>query len=413
MRIGAPRLESDGSRVRAVARVEWEDCDRPAGNVVFETEAEAAEDFEASPEAFAVICALQARRDGERRLRVEAPLCPQLRDGLDGALSILEWWFPAVNRPTRIEAAGGFRVRRPPSPRAASLVSGGVDSIRLIQDNRRLFPPDHPRSLKDGLFLFGFSNRPDMPRSAQENFVERQRRSVEDVCRLARLRLLPVRVDLNVLGDDRLFVRTQSHGARLAAIGHLFRSLSTASIAASFFAADLFPWGSHPILDPLFGSSSLEVRHEGVWNRRIESVRAILDWPEILPFLMVCGEAPVDKSLLNCGRCEKCVRTLLEFEAVGSPEAAKAFAPREITAADVERLAAEFWVNSYWRDLVEPLRERGRPDLSVAAGRLADRSARHRDWIEERGWKGWLRGIDRRHFQGRLAAASRGFRRFA
>jgi hypothetical protein len=411
MRISAPRLETIGSRVRAIARVDWEDCDRPGGDVVFETEAAFAGEFTASPEAFAVICALQARRDGERRLRIDAPLCPQLRDGLAQALSILESWFPAVNRSPQIEAAGGFRVLCPPHPRAASLVSGGIDSIRLILGNRRLFPPDHPRFLHDGLYLYGTVHSQNVPRSALENLVERQRRCVEGICRLAGLRLLPVSVDLRVLADDRPFVLSQGHGARLAAVAHLFKSVSRVSIAASFFAGDLFPWGSHPLLDPCFGSSSLEVLHEGIHFRRLESVRALLDWPEVLPLLMVCGEAPIDSDFPNCGRCEKCVRTMLELDVAGGLEAATSFPQRRITVEDIEILSPQFWVPPYWKDLVEPLCASGRRDLVAAVGRLIDRAERHRDWLEEKGLKGRIRRLDRRHLSGRLAAALRALRR--
>src|SRR5258708_33843883 len=229
MRVSDLRRESIGNRVRASARVEWEDCDRPSGDVVFEKESDYAGECEPGAEALAVVPAVQAGRDGERRLRLEAPLCPQLRNGLAQAFSLLEWWFPAADRPPRIEAAGGFRIRPSPRPRAASLVSGGVDSIRLIQANRRLYPRDHPRSLKDGLFLFGLINHPDLPRLSQENLLARQRGCVEAACRIGGMRLLPVSIDINVLHDDRFYNRTQGHGAKLAAIAHVFGSLSTVS----------------------------------------------------------------------------------------------------------------------------------------------------------------------------------------
>jgi hypothetical protein len=125
---------------------------------------------------------------------------------------------------------------------------------------------------------------------------------------------------------------------------------------------------------------------------------------------MVCGEAPVDTGFPNCGRCEKCVRTLLELEISGGRATASAFPPGEITADDLDALAPEFWVHSYWRELIEPLRARGRQDLALAVCRVADRSLRFRDWLEERGWKGWIRGVDRRHLSGRLAGAIRSLR---
>ncbi len=411
MRISAPRLERTQSRVRAVARVEWEDCDRPPGDVVFETEAALAGEFTASPEAFAVVCALQARRDGERRLRIEAPLCPQLREGLSRIFQTLDSWSLRAALAPRVEASGGFRVRHPPPPRAAALVSAGVDSLRLIFGNRRAFPLDHPSSFLDGLYLYGAVNRPNVPASAVENLVGRQRRSVDAACRLAGIRLLPVFIDLNVLGDDREFVLSQGHGARLAAAAHLFHSLSRVSIASSYFAGDLFPWGSHPLIDPFFGSSSLDVRHDGLHRRRRETVRDLLGWPEILPFVMVCGEAPIDSRQPNCGRCEKCARTLLELDLAGGLEAAVSFPRRDFTAEDLDAISPGYWVLTYWRDIAEALAARGRKDLAAAARRVADRARRHRDWLEERGWKGQIRRFDRVSLGGHLAAARNALRR--
>lgn len=411
MRISEPRLEKTESRIRAVARVEWEDCDRPSGDVVFETDAALAGEFTASPEAFAIVCALQARRDGERRLRIEAPLCPELREGLSRIFLTLNSWFPLRTPAPRVEASEGFRVLPPPPPRAAALVSAGIDSLRLILGNRKTFARDHPYSFVDGLFLYGTVNQRDVSSSAIENLVERQRRCVETACRLAGIRLLPVFIDLSVLGDEREFVLSQGHGARLAAAGHLFHSLSRVSIASSYFAGDLFPWGSHPLIDPLFGSSSLDIRHEGIHRRRQEAVRDLLDWPEILPFVMVCGEAPIDPRLVNCGRCEKCARTMLELDLAGGLEAAVSFPRRDFTAADLDALSPSYSVLTYWQDIAEALGARGRHGLAPAARRLADRAMRHRDWIEERGWKGRVRRFDRLSLGGRLARARNAFRR--
>ena len=393
-----------------MARVEWEDGPRPAGDVIFETASEFAEEFIASPEAFAVVCALQARRDRERRIRVEAPLCPRLREGLDQAFAVLNSWFPTGSPVPRVEAPA-FAVRYPPAARAAVLVSGGVDSARLILANRKALPRRHPRAFRDAIFLYGAVNRADVPPSALANLVERQRRCVEGLCRLTGLRLLPVFLDIEALGDERSFVLGQGHGARLASAGHLFRSLSSVSIASSYFAGELFPWGSHPLLDPCLASSSLEVRHEGIHLRRLEAVRALADRPEALRYLMVCGEAPVDA--VNCGRCEKCLRTLLEIDLAGVLAAATTFPSREIRPDDLDALFPQPSVIPYWRDLARALGEAGRRELSRAADRVAGRAERYRAWVEERGFRGRIRRFDRIHLAGRLTAARRALRRIA
>jgi hypothetical protein len=233
---------------------------------------------------------------------------------------------------------------------------------------------------------------------------------VEGASRLLGLRLVPVHVDFRVLGDERNFVLRQGHGARLGSIAHLFASISTVSLASSFFVADLFPWGSHPLLDPCYSSSSVEVRHEGVGFRRLESVRVLRERPDLLQFLIVCSEMPIDERQANCGRCEKCLRTMLELEIAGLRESAISFPPREIFLENLDALSPAFWNLPFWRELVEPLRERGRVDLASAVSRLIERGTRHREWVEETNLKGRVRRFDRRYLGGRLLEMRRRMR---
>jgi CubicO group peptidase (beta-lactamase class C family) len=62
----------------------------------------------------------------------------------------------------------------------------------------------------------------------------------------------------------------------LAAIGHLLApAFERIYIAASVNYRDLFPWGTHPLLDPLWSSELLEFVHHGCAARRIEKLRFI------------------------------------------------------------------------------------------------------------------------------------------
>lgn len=81
------------------------------------------------------------------------------------------------------------------------------------------------------------------------------------------------------------------------------------------YAHPVIPWGSTPFTDPLFSGGRFRIVHDGAGYSRSEKVRTIARWPAAMARLRVCW-AGTDKSR-NCGRCEKCIRTALNFRAVG------------------------------------------------------------------------------------------------
>jgi hypothetical protein len=94
---------------------------------------------------------------GERRLSVEGSLCPVLHDGVLTVLTQLREWFDKSRVIPAIEATHGFEARRCREPgRAGQFFSGGVDTLAMLRRNRLMYPADHPRSIRDGLYVFGW-----------------------------------------------------------------------------------------------------------------------------------------------------------------------------------------------------------------------------------------------------------------
>ena len=67
----------------------------------------------------------------------------------------------------------------------------------------------------------------------------------------------------------------------------------------------MFPWGSHPISDPLWSIECRQVLHDGADISRSGKIRFIADYPEVMNNLQVCW----DNISYNCGHCSKCLRT--------------------------------------------------------------------------------------------------------
>jgi hypothetical protein len=103
-------------------------------------------------------------------------------------------------------------------------------------------------------------------------------------------------------------------GAAVAACLHQFAGLASVGV----FGADEdyghleFPWGSNPATNHLL-SGNFRIHTEGAGFTRTARVQYIAEYPEFAARLRVCWEGPI--SGRNCGRCEKCTRTQLNFMA--------------------------------------------------------------------------------------------------
>ncbi len=106
-------------------------------------------------------------------------------------------------------------------------------------------------------------------------------------------------------------------GIAMAAILHLFSDRAGSIVQASdttYGHIDI-PWGSNPITSPLLSSSRMRVAQPGGGVTRTQKVEAIGGLTSVREHLRVCWEG--DRLGRNCGRCEKCVRTKVNFLAAG------------------------------------------------------------------------------------------------
>jgi hypothetical protein len=100
-------------------------------------------------------------------------------------------------------------------------------------------------------------------------------------------------------------------GAGLAAIAHLLGYAETL-VAATSSLADLTPYGSHPLSDPLWSSRAVRLVHHGAVPRS-EKIRVIGSDPVVMEVLRVCWH----DSGYNCGVCGKCLRTRVALHLLG------------------------------------------------------------------------------------------------
>ena len=408
------RQETTPLTSRVLATVHWEEGDRPPQEIFYEVDRSRAEGFAPDANAILVGCYLPAIRGGERRIRLAGPVCPRLRAGLGVAAALLQRWYRGSRSPIPIEPEAGFRAPQPRSPeRAAFFLTGGIDSMAMLHANRLAFPAGHPGAFREAIAVFGLTVPGQEESPAALDLRDRTVSALEDALEGTGIGLVPVTTNLSTLAPDIAFLELEFLSAALVSAAQLFPTRwSSVSIASGRDVANLFPQGTHPILDESYSSASMTVRHEGLELFRLDKLRTIASWDRAIENLIVCMN-PVLPPWLNCGVCEKCIRTMTELIAVGRLEDARRFPCREVTSGMIDSLPRDAGFKRAWEEMLPELRRRGRGDLAEAIEGKLEQTRQVTRWFAGNGVNGRLRALDRRFFGGALLDASRTIRRAA
>jgi hypothetical protein len=357
----------DGRRISA--NIVWESAARPPQTLYFETPYPFAADLQPSPDAFILASLPSAIWWGERRVQIEGTLCSRLQDGLQAVMAIYARWY-ARCRPLRIEPLDGYAPTVPRGDaRTASFLSGGVDGLAALRANRLDYPKGHPESVRDCILLFGandFDCTADGPVPERLVAFRHLQSRLRDLAETEDFELIPVRTNTRLLTGDYACWTSVGFGAANVSVAHaLSRRFSQVLFASDGTGADPPPGASHPLLDQHFSTAAMHVRHEHAAWSRIDKLRLLAQWPHALRIMQPCHRVKLlPEAQLNCGHCEKCIRTMLGLLALGKLAEAEAFTANDVTPEMIERIPVHTPVKAeLLRQLIEPLRSAGRPDL--------------------------------------------------
>jgi len=391
-------------RVRVSATLIWENRNRPAEEVYFETTAEFGDDLCINPNSWLLCSALAAMRYGEERIKIDAPISPEIKDGLINSMKCLIDWHGGERNVISIEAPLEKEILfAKETARAGALFSGGIDALAMVRDNHLNFAVNHPRRIQDGILVYGVLEGELEAESKEDPSFKNVINAVTTMANDAGIELIQVYTNAYAhfrdLDRDFSFWRFEYHGSFLAAIAHAFAPrLSVASIASTYDFANLEPWGSHPLLDPLYSTCSLQVRHENAALSRLEKTQLVGEWDVALKQLRVCNEKEsYQNGNYNCGECEKCVRTMTAFLSLNILDRIATFKEKDVTKEKLVNtcyLSDSYEVNCY-REVIEPLEKIGRHDLVEGIEQIISR-------YYEKDLKGTIKRLDRAFFNGGL-----------
>lgn len=244
-----------------------------------------------------------------KNIVVDGKVSPRLLDGLETLQSIWQRWRPYRYRIIDISVAeesesGPLALNRP----GLFAFSGGVDGSFSFFRHFQGKAGRNTRKPGAALLVHGM----DIPLEREDFYASAAERA-ERMLQGTDVPLLRVRTNTRKLGMNW----EDSYGLQLAACFFLFQDHFAWAMKGSGEPYDelVLPWGSTPLTDPLCSTAAMRLTLDGCAFDRTEKVQWLIKNTNISSELRVCwaGEN-LDR---NCGDCEKCVRTMLNFWAIG------------------------------------------------------------------------------------------------
>jgi hypothetical protein len=303
MKLVDVRVESAGDRVRITGHIEGA---KVHPFLAFPREMEPY--VSSTADAFVPALLLPCLERGES-LEVIPPVSAQLVSRLPRILDVAISLFPNFHR-IGVHLNARERTEAPTGKVIASLFSGGVDSFYTLLKGfgPEGIPSERPTHL---FFMRGLEQRLDESAGAGATLGV-----VEEAAQAAGAGVLWGETNLRMLfglNYELYYHAAALIGAALSLSGGIRRLL----VPSTFSYGQLVPWGSHPLLDELWSTEMTEIVHHGAEARRVDKIAMLVrNHRPILHRLRVCLKNQAGP--YNCGRCQKCARTMMALEILGA-----------------------------------------------------------------------------------------------
>jgi hypothetical protein len=194
--------------------------------------------------------------------------------------------------------------------------------------------------------------------------------------------------------------------AVFASIAHAFTPrFSTMCLAATYDIPNVQPAGAHPLLALSYSCRDLRIQYDGLTLSRLDKLRLISDWDVALQNIRTCNKSDLYRpEMLNCGKCRKCVNTMLALTALGRLGDTRAFPQNGISS---EFLRSNFDIYGttvmWWQEIMQPLRGQGHEELARVIEKKLDAYYTAREKIDlKKAVVAIAKRIDRKYLNGKM-----------
>jgi hypothetical protein len=297
----------------------------------------------------------------------DAPVDELLLDNLSEVQKVLAGWYDDMQIVDIDAASCRCTLKpRPTPPGKGVFFSGGVDSFysAIHSDATHL------------VFVHGFDIDIDNTPLAEKALT-----GVRRAAAALGKELIEVSTNLRQFSNKHTHWAYRYHGAAMAHIGHLLADhLDTMYIPSTYDAnSTAMPWGTHPQLDHWWSSSRVKFVHHGFEKTRAQKVQALVDHQAAMDNLRVCWLNWRDPhGDYNCGKCEKCTRTVINIQVAGGAGRCRtlppSISPKQVAKLKINNHGSMAFVEQN----LDALRSSGRddPELESALAALVERGVR-------------------------------------
>lgn len=257
---------------------------------------------------FALVAMLPYAMHHRLNIHLEGCADEEMIASLEECQDLWVLWRPDLYHRINISCSEYTPPKIIPGKRAVMAFSGGVDACYSLHAHQSKSLGRRSKEIDLGLLIIGFD-------------IERDNPEWIEIAKDANKRILAS------YGTKQTVVETNwkdfcvdwemSFGFGVTATLHHFNKSYQFGVwsADEDYRYEVRPWGNHSSQNPLLSDRSFPILATGAGLDRSSKVRTISDNPEILRNIRVCWAFPA--GLLNCGKCEKCVRTYLNFKIAG------------------------------------------------------------------------------------------------
>ncbi|MEZ4601673.1 MAG: hypothetical protein R2940_17930 [Syntrophotaleaceae bacterium] len=335
-----------------------------------------------SPEGFASALLIPAMSHG-RNLVFEDPLCPEWLANTGRIMDYFSRWMGW--KPIRIESRfSGARPEPSPGVRRALCFSGGVDSFFSLLT--------YPKPIDTLVLIHGYDIWLNDEEGARVVFETVQRVAAEKGLHAALIRTNYR--DHPIAGRKYRF----SYAGALAAIGHLLDGVGELVVSSGLPRREASFNGSNCETDPLWSSKVMKVDHYGGDFTKNQKIRAIAASRLAQQNLRICqqnfyGSFELSEKFLNCGCCQKCIRTMLVLQQEGHLEDFAVFANKTDLPMHLDRVMK---VPPVFIPAFDEIRRGGvdrQAERAIRALKRRSKLLNRMEWAGRRGVKGVFRVI--------------------
>ena len=260
-------------------------------------------------DSFVVATIFKLMQSGKEVI-VHGTVSPSLLQNLSEFQAVWACWRPDCYQPVEIRAEIEQELTKL-NESAESVItpfSGGVDSCFTVYRHHHGIGSRLQRHLTTAVMAHGL----DIPLHQPEVFENARIRSEKMLSSLG-MKLIPVATNFRSLKDDW----EDACGVAIASCLTLFQGGYKIGLIPSGEPYQSLPriWGSHPLTNPLLSNQNFSIIHDGAAFSRSQKIAHLAHWPEVLQWMRVCWQG--EHKDRNCGYCEKCIRTILNFRVLG------------------------------------------------------------------------------------------------